>query len=941
MLAAATAAAAAAARRTASRRCGTYLVASAAPSAAAAAAATPSAAAVWRATSTATPSADGGAAPTYGMPPTWSVTSSPASSSAAAPKAGVWLPWGLTPQYAAALPPVLVAALDRAVLQGLLNRPTWQRNDVLAQARTFADFQQTPRDGFVFDVAMAATMKGAVAPTAAPAAAAEGGDVPPAIAAAADVPALRTALAAAPAAAAPTFEGTDASMLASPHSAAFLAAATDVFHTLFGGGAAGFARAAGVGSGGRDEEAHGVYTELLHPTLAEAIAGRNAGNTAQPVGSPPLRSRVPATTTADQIGSTACHVVGARVVDFHGVWDGTMRASDLADNNYRARELGHTIAVESKHPGGAITRIMHSLFHTFQLQPVRRVVARATVAFLCLEHDGTRLLGTPFELPAVASTAAADDEATPAASRGRRRVGRASPSGGGSGGSGDTTSAHDDGEPHPPSVNPLLEARIASQFAPSLATRLRAVVRASGPHVSSATAGSGGAGGVGAAAEAIGVDRAALDGAAAAADVPAAAGSPALTVHTLALECVAEDESDPSFKPLRYLRAPRLVATHGWRVVDVDGHFAEAGYTFSTVTQAAHAKAEDRSRFEMGNVVENSLPGGVSTCRVLGGLSRHLEALSASSGRLARDLRGSRYGDGVLATPLVNADAPLGDALALVTELVSYAARYAGEVGAVPVQPPWQRRVALERALEAAAAESAAPVAGGAAPRAPAFISAGSAIVGGRYLLEPRADIASLLASLQRAALLAGDVPVALRLQLQLMHRGFVNFNEVVQLSYMTEMVTHIAIPALYYTAAAATAAVQHGGVKLEAGTPAATRLTAIGTRLTELAESISDTRLFQVAMVTVAEQFSGTGSGSGGSSASVSGKRGSKESEGSEGGSSGRGGDDDAYHAIATRRDAMYTNLTAVVTDLADLVAELRAGGQLDGEFRMRAPEK
>lgn len=323
------------------------------------------------------------------------------------------LPWGLTSRFRRRLPVSSFPELPTLTTSGLLNRPPWQRNDELCNARAFANGMRTPRDKYIFELVADATMLGE-----------GGGSGPDKDSGAPPTSSVSSssADAAAPKASyrvespidgtvtrrgrkksivsgvlhrtgmgggrgePPAKEGassTDGNESVGPAAgdgapgqprhtresvSLFLDGAKDIFTTLFkhgpalGGGAPGEARAA------------------LHSSLADAL------------------SRVPPPHAEASI--TIREVVHARVVDTSSVWDGASRpgweeggsgASEGEEGgpSVVARERGHSIAViTAPESMSLLERMVAGVMHFHQLQPPARVGCRATVAFLCVEERG-------------------------------------------------------------------------------------------------------------------------------------------------------------------------------------------------------------------------------------------------------------------------------------------------------------------------------------------------------------------------------------------------------------------------------------------------------------------------------------------------------------------------------------------------------------------------
>jgi hypothetical protein len=775
------------------------------------------------------------------------------------------VPWGLVPLFSGALPPAVVCALDKAVLQGLLNRPTWQKNDAAASARAYADVLATPRDGMMLHAALTMTLGTKVgepdaidnATPAAPAASTSTTETM--VQETRDKLALaslksKLSLPAPPEAATAALQPADGLLyLNTPHIHEFLASSTDLFSHVFSRGLRGVLK--DISERG---ESNALLQELTHEKIYSKLVK-----------------------LAEQKHSaveTDVQVIAARIVDFQAVWDGSTRAEDVESGNYGARELGHTITIHSKVISGLITRLLSNVMHAFQMQPVRQLTARATVAFVCVEKQDGEAMGQSlpeglFESGDAAPQgvkAATEDDKNHKGIRRKRAVqtGKAEAAAA-------STDAIADGEDT--GVPPLVAQRLSSALPERILHVVPLLVRCSGPISEAVEMGSG---------------------------RDASTGVKA-TVHTITFEASGKASHDYAFKPLRYLLPAPPKCTQGWKIVDIDGHFAREPVTFSPTWATLTQKAQERTIWEMENAVEGTLPGGMDTVHNMGKLSSQLDRITKSlsitydlihaSNASAKEVSNA----GIKRSP----ERSVASLMPPVVELLAFASAFAGEVGKSSSTTPWAARVALERELEKADSTMAATIEHPAwynrmiaevATETP-FLSVGGAVVQGKVVMEPRTDLSRLFRLINDVETIGSDIPMGIRMQLKILHRGFVNFNELVQRSFIAEMITHVAVPAVLATVASIVQCLADCNVNEKHNEAIA----ALQEKIEILNKEGADYRIFQVAMTSTFEPAAAVNDSS----------------------------SDTGEVTVSQRRENFYSGLLSVLNDLNEFLpsAELK----------------
>jgi hypothetical protein len=244
-----------------------------------------------------------------------------------------------------------------------------------------------------------------------------------------------------------------------------------------------------------------------------------------------------------------------------------------------------------------------------------------------------------------------------------------------------------------------------------------------------------------------------------AADAPTAAPMPGqerrkVTVHTVTFEGSAVTPK-PWFSLLRYLRPQKLEVESPWRIVDIDGHFTQAGTgrplafgdTDGLLSESELLLEARRASLKAG--VSDSddihsmspLSDAVGTSpREIGGAAKAVTALQAAlvkhvagagqqqpprrSDSVQSPVEAGRYEDA--AARLMGDSRPLH--IAEAAALLQQAHAMAAEVVSMAANPPWQRALALEQRLEdrVAALEAAAAREGAEPTTSAAARSAGS-----------------------------------------------------------------------------------------------------------------------------------------------------------------------------------------------------------------------
>jgi hypothetical protein len=253
-----------------------------------------------------------------------------------------------------------------------------------------------------------------------------------------------------------------------------------------------------------------------------------------------------------------------------------------------------------------------------------------------------------------------------------------------------------------------------------------------------------------------------------AADAQTAAPQPGqerrkVTVHTVTFESSAVTPK-PWFSLLRYLRPQKLVVESPWRIVDIDGHFSQAGTgkplafgdTDGLLSESELLLEARRASLKAGLADSEAihsmspLSDAVGTSpREIGGAAKAVTALQAAlvqhiaaagqqqapspprrSDSVQSLVEAGRYDDA--AARLMGDNRPLH--IAEAAALLQQAHAMAAEVVSMAANPPWQRALALEQRVEdrVAAQEAAAAPAGVALPpSAAAGTPAGSSSTSG------------------------------------------------------------------------------------------------------------------------------------------------------------------------------------------------------------------
>ncbi|RYY38327.1 hypothetical protein EON62_00480 [archaeon] len=294
--------------------------------------------------------------------------------------------WGLTPRFARALAPSFVLSLHAGVTQGILSAPHWSGAMSSAAAVSFLESRVTPRDAYILDLMLRATLGEHAAPTGERQGRADastrvknvlqplaGGGAPPA-----------------------GHAGNANQALESLHMMTFLEAATDVFTSLFTAGVPSVHPTAPT----LDDE---NTLALLHEELVQKL------------------KEVRPSAVLPRVRIARVH--HAALVDFHALWDTREPGSDgqlQPVSDAAVSERGHSVTVDTKNPSaGFMSKLSHSFMHYFGLRTAQRITARATVAFVCEEEHNGQAVGTPVgaALPPAAKspTAAASASAAAAA----------------------------------------------------------------------------------------------------------------------------------------------------------------------------------------------------------------------------------------------------------------------------------------------------------------------------------------------------------------------------------------------------------------------------------------------------------------------------------------------------------------------------------------------
>jgi len=708
--------------------------------------------------------------------------------------------WGLSTQHARALPPGLVASLPRAVTQGLLSRPAWEVSLDTRDVKSFMEAHASPRDGYILDLALRTTM------------AEEGrgdGDM-------GGKPG--------PAAGAVPYDP-----LASSHLRPFLAAATEVFLSLFRDGPP------------RTSAALEAAEEVCHPDIVAAF------------------KRAAAAAPGDAPATVVTGVTAAQIVDGWFLWDGTLYARDTPrlDERCEAQQLGHSISLSTASEQlGLITRLLSQWMHFHQLQPLRRLVARVTVAFVCQESVGGVETGEPFKpLPVVdlgkrvASEWDGETAGEPPSRRRRggaahRRSGDTSPAAAARGFGGSAT--HD-----PQSLSQLVGvpvmAALLEQKGSPLPTSLLHVTGASVHAVCGATG------------EAWGMERDTLPQPPpppAAAPPPSTEDAPAAkrTVHTVTFECVVASSQDPAFKPMAYFRSPTVFAEQLWRVVDVDGKWPGQRLTFvpGDVVADAAAQARRSAQFAMDRL-NVRIPEMEKVCA----------AVSAGSASCVQAIEGvlkagatSPAAAGVLDTPIAASSVSHRDALIATRFLLSSVAALLQEAASGNGTASWRARWQLEQALEGtgspAAVRSDNKVASpplSASPRLLAAMNApwtvfprGASVAAGKHVILPRADMRCIAWAFAMLVAAFPDVGAdAAITQVAQVDRFFTQHGEFAASSLMADILYRTAVP---LAAACAFSAIDHIAGRGDLGARATAAESTLPPNIVALRDSLGTTAL-------------------------------------------------------------------------------------------------
>jgi hypothetical protein len=299
------------------------------------------------------------------------------------------------------------------------------------------------------------------------------------------------------------------------------------------------------------------------------------------------------------------------------------------------------------------------------------------------------------------------------------------------------------------------------------------------------------------------------------ASVPAPASAPSaaskrLVVHTLTFEAAGEMHEgvlNLPWKPLRFAPnlsftlapirqkrgesfqggiaagVPGMVCAQGWRIVDIDGHFADRSLSFFETASQVRPLVDQRARRKLENMhwdaaLENRFDAAHQGSLALSSASTSSPGGATRVGykQIASQMASLHMSLGAMERALHDASMPLSEAsgklLWAVQTLIAVVNESAAALGNMDSETPWEARARLETEIEhaldkqdrakaqpasaAAMNQESVPTAssrgtyGELMPLLDLFSTRGKGIVGGRYVMEASPGNDRIVAALER-----------------------------------------------------------------------------------------------------------------------------------------------------------------------------------------------